>query len=99
VRRREIDPRDFGIPRCRPSELAGGSPEENATTIREIFGGAKGAKREAVLLNAGGAVAAGGHTRDLEEGYRVASEAVDSGAAGERLEELIAFSQTKEVAA
>jgi len=99
VRSREIDPRDFGVPRCRPSDLAGGSPEENAGTIREIFAGAKGAKREAVLLNAGGAVAAGGHARDLEEGYRVASEALDSGAAGERLDELITFSQTKEVAA
>src|SRR5436190_6678966 len=42
VRRREIDPRDFGVPRCKPGDLAGGSPEENATTIREIFGGAKG---------------------------------------------------------
>jgi anthranilate phosphoribosyltransferase len=99
VRSREIDPRDFGIPGCRPSDLAGGSPEENAGTIREIFAGAKGAKREAVLLNAGGAVAAGGHARDLEEGYRVAGEALDSGAAGERLEELIAFSRAKEVAA
>jgi anthranilate phosphoribosyltransferase len=98
VRRREIDPRDFGVPRCRPSELAGGSPEENAATIREIFAGAKGAKREAVLLNAGGAIAAGGHARDLEEGYRLAGEALDSGAAGDRLEELIAFSQAKELA-
>jgi len=98
VRRREIDPRNFGVPRCRPSELAGGSPKENAATIREIFAGARGAKREAVLLNAGGAVAAGERARDLEEGYRVASEALDSGAAGERLEELIAFSQAREVA-
>jgi anthranilate phosphoribosyltransferase len=99
VRRREIDPRDFGVPRCRPSELAGGSPDENAATIREIFAGARGAKREAVLLNAGGAVAAGGNARDLEEGYRIAGEALDSGAAGERLDELIAFSHAKEVAA
>src|SRR5215204_3106308 len=95
VRSREIDPPDFGFPRCRSSDLPGGSPSQNATTIREILGGAKGAKREAVLLNAGGAVAAGGHARDLEEGYRVASEALDSGAAGERLEELIALSQAK----
>jgi anthranilate phosphoribosyltransferase len=97
VRRREIDPRDFGVPRCKPGDLAGGSPDENADTIREIFAGARGPKREAVLLNAGGAIAAGGHTRDLEEGYRVATEAVDSGAAGERLEELIAFSRAGEV--
>lgn len=99
VRRREIDPKDFGVPRCRPSDLAGGSPGENAETIREVFSGAKGAKREAVLLNAGGAIAAGGHARDLEEGYRAATEALDSGAAGERLEALIAFSRASEVAA
>jgi anthranilate phosphoribosyltransferase len=99
VRRREIDPKDFGVPRCRPGELAGGSPAENAETIREIFAGAKGAKREAVLLNAGGAIAAGGHARDLEEGYRTATEALDSGAARERLEALIAFSRASEVAA
>jgi anthranilate phosphoribosyltransferase len=99
VRRREIDPRDFGVFRCRPRDLAGGSPAENAATIREIVAGAPGPKREAVLLNAGGAIAAGGHARDLEEGYRLAGEAVDSGAAGTRLDELIAFSRTKEVAA
>ena len=99
VRRREIDPKDFGVPRCRPSDLAGGSSGENAETIREIFSGGKGAKREAVLLNAGGAIAAGGHARDLEEGYRAATEALDSGAAGERLEALIAFSRASEVAA
>jgi anthranilate phosphoribosyltransferase len=99
VRRREIDPRDFDVPRCKPGDLAGGLPDDNAATIREIFAGAKGPKREAVLLNAGGAIAASGHARDLEEGYRVASEAVDSGAAGERLEQLIAFSRSDEVAA
>jgi anthranilate phosphoribosyltransferase len=99
VRRREIDPKDFGVPRCRTADLGGGSPAENAETIRQIFAGAKGAKREAVLLNAGGAIAAGGHARDLEDGYRAATEALDSGAAGERLEALIAFSRASEVAA
>ena len=96
VRQREIDPLDFGVPRCKPGELAGGSPEENAAAIREIFAGARGAKREAVLLNAGGAVAAGGHAEDLAEGYEIARKALDSGAAAERLEQLVAFSQKKE---
>ncbi len=95
VRRREIDPRDFGVPRCRPKDLAGGSPEENAATVREIFAGAPGPKREAVLLNAGGAIAASGHAHDLEDGYRVAAEALDSGAAAARLEELILFSRAE----
>jgi anthranilate phosphoribosyltransferase len=99
VRRREIDPREFGVPRCKPSDLAGGSPADNAATLREIFAGATGPKREAVLLNASGAIAAGGHARDLEQGYRAAAEALDSGAAAARLEELVAFSQAKGVVA
>jgi anthranilate phosphoribosyltransferase len=99
TRRREIDPQDFGVPRCHPGDLAGGSPADNARTIREIFAGSDGPKREAVLLNAAGAIAAGGHSRNLREGYRLAAEAVDSGAAGERLEALVAFSRAEEVPA
>ena len=94
VRRREIDPADFGVPRCRPSDLRGGKPYENAQTIRAIFAGEHGPKREAVLLNAAGAIAAGGHAEDLADGYRTAAEAVDSGAAASRLEELIRFSRS-----
>jgi anthranilate phosphoribosyltransferase len=97
IERREIDPADFGVPRCSSADLAGGTPEENAAVVREIFAGAPGAKREAVLLNAAGAIAAGGHATSLEEGYRLATEAVDSGTAGERLEALVAFSQQEVV--
>ena len=99
VRRREIDPLDLGVPRCSPADLAGGSPAENAETIRNIFSGVRGPKREAVLLNAAGAIAAGGHARDLRQGYGLAAEAVDSGAAAERLETLIAFSRAEEMVA
>ncbi len=49
--------------------------------------------------NAAGAIAAGGLAKDLAEGVGLAREAVDSGAAGERLEALIAFSKSAEVAA
>jgi anthranilate phosphoribosyltransferase len=93
VRRREIDPLDLGVGRCAPEELRGGDPAENAETIRRIFSGADGGKRDAVLLNAAGAIAAGGLARDLSEGVGLAREAIDSGAAGERLEALIAFSR------
>jgi anthranilate phosphoribosyltransferase len=91
VRVREIDPADFGVKRCAPEELRGGSPEENAAAIREVFAGANGGRREAILLNAAGAIAAGGHADDLREGYELARWTVDSGAAAERLEALIAF--------
>jgi anthranilate phosphoribosyltransferase len=98
VRRREIDPLELGVPRCDPADLAGGSPAENAETIRAVFAGAPGGKREAVLLNAAGAIAAAGHAADLAEAYAVAREAVDSGAAGERLNALVAFSRTEAAA-
>jgi anthranilate phosphoribosyltransferase len=91
VHRREIDPLDFGVKRCTPEELRGGSPEQNAAAIREVFAGANGGRRDAILLNAAGAIAAGGHADDLREGYELARWTVDSGAAAERLEALIAF--------
>ena len=98
VVRREIDPLELGVARCSAADLAGGTPEENAATVREIFAGAAGPKRDAVLLNAAGAIAAGGHAEDLVDGYRLAAAAVDSGAASERLDALVAFSREEAVA-
>ena len=98
VREREIDPVELGVPRCDPAELKGGSPEANAARIRAIFEGANGGARDAVLLNAAGAIAASGHAKDLREGLGLAREALDSGAAARRLDELIAFTRA-EVAA
>jgi anthranilate phosphoribosyltransferase len=97
VHEREIDPLDLGVERCDPAELRGGSPAENAAAIRAVFAGENGGRRSAVLLNAAGAIAAAGHARDLREGLGHAREAVDSGAAATRLEELIAFSRESEV--
>jgi anthranilate phosphoribosyltransferase len=91
VREREIDPLELGIARCAPEELRGGLPEENAVAIREVFAGGNGGHRDAILLNAAGAIAAGGHAEDLREGLELARNAVESGAAAERLEALIAF--------
>ncbi len=93
VRERIVDPLDLGIPRSDPKGLRGGSPAENAAAIRSILSGAEGAGRDAVLLNAAGAIAAAGHAADLTEGLALAREAVDSGAAGERLEQLARFSR------
>jgi anthranilate phosphoribosyltransferase len=93
VRQREIDPLDLGIERCAPEELAGGDADENAASIRAVFEGANGGRRSAILLNAAGAIAAGGHAADLREGIEVARDALDSGAAAARLEELIAFTK------
>ena len=93
VRGRVIDPQELGITPSDPAELKGGSPEENARTARDILSGARGAKRDAVVLNAAGAIAAAGHADDLREGLAVAEETIDSGRAAERLEQLIEFSR------
>jgi anthranilate phosphoribosyltransferase len=90
---RMVDPLELGVARCSPDELRGGSPEENAAAIRRVFEGADGGARDAILLNAAGAIAAGGHAADLREGIELARETVASGAAGERLDALVAFSR------
>ena len=91
VRERVIDPLELGVERCDPEELRGGSPAENARAIRDVFAGARGGRRDAILLNAAGAIAAAGHAEDLREGLELAREAVDSGAAAARLDELARF--------
>ncbi|MGE5688976.1 MAG: anthranilate phosphoribosyltransferase [Pseudomonadota bacterium] len=93
VREREIDPVELGVPRCAPEELRGGTPAENATAIRAVLAGRDGGARSAILLNAAGAIAAAGHAADLREGLEHAREAVDSGAAAARLEQLVAYSR------
>jgi anthranilate phosphoribosyltransferase len=93
VSERTVDPLDLGIERGDAGELRGGSPEENAAAIRDVLGGADGARRDAILLNAAGAIAAGGHAEDLREGLEHARRALDSGEARERLDALVAYSQ------
>jgi anthranilate phosphoribosyltransferase len=99
VHERTVDPQELGVERCDPGELRGGSPAENAQAIRDVFAGAKGARREAIVLNAAGAIAAAGHADDLREGLELARSAVDSGAATDRLDQLVAFSRAEEVRA
>ena len=82
VHRREIDPLDLGVPRCDPEELRGGDAAENAARDpRGVRQAATAAARSAILLNAAGAIAAGGHADDLADGLALAAEALDSGAA------------------
>ena len=93
VREYELDPQELGIERCDPRDLRGGDAEHNARALREVLGGGNGAHRATVLLNAAGGIAAAGHAANLREGIEVAREAIDSGAAAARLEELVAYSR------
>ena len=95
VRERTIDPLELGVARCAPADLGGGAPDENAAAVRKVLDGETGPHRDAVLLNAAGAIAAAGHADDLAGGLAIAAEAVDSGAAAERLDHLVAFSRAE----
>ena len=93
VREYQLDPQELGVERCESAELRGGDPAHNAQALRDVFAGADGGHRSAVLLNAAGGIAAAGHAANLREGIALAREAIDSGAAAARLEELVAFTQ------
>lgn len=87
----EITPEQFGFTRHDKSELAGGTPAENAEAARCILYGEKGAGRDAVLLNAGAALhILKGIT--IEDGIQLAADTIDSGAAMKTLEKYIKVS-------
>jgi anthranilate phosphoribosyltransferase len=90
-----LDPADFGLQRVRPRELTGGLPEENARMTRETLQGRKGAKRDIVCMNAAPALVAGRKARSLQEGFELAGKVIDSGAAMEKLEQLVQFTKKK----
>jgi anthranilate phosphoribosyltransferase len=88
----ELDPRSVGIHPSPPEALRGGSAADNADAVRRVLAGEPGGRRDAVLLNAGAALVAAGLAQTIGEGVEVAAAAVDSGAAAERVERLVAFS-------
>jgi anthranilate phosphoribosyltransferase len=92
----EVSPEDVGLPRARPEELAGGTPEDNAETTRRIFAGEPGPQRDLAVLNAGAAIYVAGRAETLEAGVREAEAAVDDGRAATSLDRLI--SMTRELA-
>ena len=95
-----FDPLGFGFPRAEIAELVGGDAATNAEEARAVLGGATGAVRDAVVLNAAGAMVAhaglSSHAEWLpswEEGLSRAAESIDSGAAQRLLDRWIAFTQ------
>lgn len=89
-----ITPEQFGFERCAKSELAGGTPAENAEITRRILSGEKGAKRNAVLMNAGASLYIGGKADSMADGVKLAADIIDSGRALKTLEALIEISNS-----
>jgi anthranilate phosphoribosyltransferase len=87
----EVTPEEFGLSRASLDDIAGGDAALNASLIREVLTGKKSARRDVVLLNAGAALVAAGRADHLRDAVLLAAAAIDSGAAAEKLQRLVAF--------
>lgn len=85
----EITPEQFGFKRCNKEELVGGMPAENAKIALEILEGKKGAKLDAVLINAGAAIYLASDGITISDGIKIAAEIIESGVAKAKLGEFI----------
>ncbi|MFW6436094.1 MAG: anthranilate phosphoribosyltransferase, partial [Halococcoides sp.] len=86
---RTITPEELGLDRAPIEAIAGGSPAENAADMEGIVTGeVTGPKRDVILANAGAALFVAGEADTIAEGVDLAREAIDSGAAAERLDRL-----------
>jgi anthranilate phosphoribosyltransferase len=86
-----IHPSDFDLPTGRPEDLKGGDAKANAVITLDILKGQMSPRRDIVLMNAAAGLAAAGRAKDIRDGILLAGEAIDSGAAMKKLEELKQF--------
>ena len=88
----QLAPEDAGVNRARLADIKGGTAEDNAQALKRLFGGEKGPYRDIVLLNAGAALMVSGRAKDVKEGVGLAAQALDGGAAKQKLDQLITAS-------
>jgi anthranilate phosphoribosyltransferase len=90
-----IDPREFGLKLYDTSEIKGGNAKENAEITRAILDGStSGAKLDIVLINAAAALIVDGKAKDFKKGIEIAREAINSGKAMDKLDEIIKVSNS-----
>ncbi len=95
VRNYVVRPEDVGMQRSRLIDLKGGdTAEEAAELLRGLLQGAKGPRRDMLLLNCGAALYVAGKAPGMKTGVELATEVIDSGAALAKLEALISFSKS-----
>ncbi|MGB0551129.1 MAG: anthranilate phosphoribosyltransferase [Alphaproteobacteria bacterium] len=91
VTMKEVSPKDAGLPLATLDDLKGGTPAENAASIRDLLGGKKGAFRDIALFGAAAALYIAGKTPELGDGVSVAAAAIDDGKSAAALEKLSAI--------
>jgi len=93
IRTADVDPADFFSETAAAGSLAGGSVGDNARIARGVLSGKKGPTRNVVLLNAAAALMAAERAEYYREGIFLAEKSIDSGAAEDKLDQLIRFTQ------
>jgi anthranilate phosphoribosyltransferase len=93
IRTFDISPEQFFGEMADPQSMTGGDPAQNAEITRRILAGETGPRRNVVLLNAAAALTAAGKAAGLGEGISLAEAALDSGAAAEKLAQLVRFTR------
>jgi len=93
VRTFQMTPEEYGLKRADCEDIVGGNAAENAKITRSILEGEKGPRRDMVLLNASAAFVASGICGNISEGLQVAADAIDSGKARQKLDDLIDFTR------
>ncbi len=88
-----LTPADVGLESAPQSALAAGTPERNAEIATAVLAGEPGPERNLTALNAGAAIYVGGLADTIEQGTRIAEQAIDSGAARDVLEQYVARTQ------
>src|SRR6267142_602001 len=91
VRRFTVTPEEFGVSRAPLESIRGGTPTENAALIQRILEGEAGPARDIVVVNAAAALVAADVAANFREAAGLASFVISSGAAGEKLVTLAAF--------
>ncbi len=91
VRKFSVTPEEFGVKRSALEAIRGGTAAENAALIRRILEGEVGPPRDIVVINAAAALVAAGGPENFRDAANLARSAIDSGAAGEKLASLKAF--------
>ncbi len=95
IRSFELTPEEAGLTRAAAQELVGGDPAHNARALRAVLAGEKNAYRDVAVLNAAIALVVAERASDIREGAAFAAQALDTGAAAAKLEELVKHSNAE----
>lgn len=89
----EVTPEDFGVPRAPLDSILGGTPDENVAILRSVLAGDPGPRRDISVINAALGLVSAGIANEFAEAATIAAKAIDSGAASNVLDSVIARSQ------